>query len=211
MKPILLLSFAISIASNAAIISIPAANVTASSEIPPSFNRQDDFIVNGNGLSGGLHNITPDGGMWLSRGTGFGGDDLDPSVSFDLGAVYTINSFRVWNYNEAGNLSRRGVNGVSVEYGETLALGATVAGITNFTQAPGANGYAGELYNSFAPFDARYVKFDIDSNHGGDNNFYGLSEVQFDGVLAPTTVIPEPSSTALLGLGILSIAFLRRK
>ena len=35
----------------------------------------------------------------------------------------------------------------------------------------------------FPPFAARYIKFDIDSNHGGDNNFYGLSEVQFDGSL----------------------------
>ena len=77
--------------------------------------------------------------MWLSMGTCCGGtQDFDPWVLFDLGAVYTINSIHVWNYNEAtgGNLTERGVNEVAIEYGLTEALGSTVPGITNFTQAP---------------------------------------------------------------------------
>lgn len=193
-----------------AIIPIAPGNVTASSEIPPNFNRQDDFIVDGSGMTAGTHeNGPPDGTMWLSTGDAFGGQDLDPYVIFDLGDTYSITSFQVWNYNElagaSNDLTGRGVNAVSVQYGLTNTLGSTVPGITNFARADATDTYAGEVFNGFTPFNARYIKFDIDSNHGGDNNFYGLSEVQFTG-----TLVPEPTSLALLSLGGLLIARRRR-
>ncbi len=203
---------------SAAVINIPAGNVTASSEIGAPFNRQDDFIVDGSGLTGLQHNNTVEPNMWLSTGTSFGGIDPDPSMLFDLGAVYTINSFQVWNYNEVVpgsgiNLTNRGVNGVTVNFGATAALGSTVAGITNFAQADGTATYAGEVFDNtdFTPFNARFIQFDIASgvgvgNHGDGNTFYGLSEVQFDGVL-----VPEPGSAALLGLGAIALLFRRRK
>ena len=71
--------------AEAAIITIAPANVTASSEIGGTFNRLDDYIVNGNGLTGGQHTSAVEPNMWLSAGTGFGGIDADPSVTFDLG------------------------------------------------------------------------------------------------------------------------------
>ena len=193
----------------AALINIAPGNVTASTEIGGGFNRQDDFLVDGSGLTGGQHITAVEPNMWLSAGTAFGGDDPDPSVTFDLGAVYTISSFNVWNYNEAPpNLTARGVNGVTVEYGTTAGLGSAVPGITNFAQADGLDTYTGEDFSGFAPFDARYIKFDIDSNHGGDNNFYGLSEVQFDGELA---AVPEPATGTLAGLSVLAFALRRRR
>ena len=178
--------------SRADIITIPTTNVSSSSEIGGGFNRQDDFIVDGSGLSGGQHTPTVQPNMWLSTGTAFGGDDPDPWVIFDLGAVYTISSFHVWNYNESPpNLTARGVNAVSIEYGATSALGSVLPGVTNFAKADGSAAYAGERFDSFTPFAARFIKFDINSNHGGDNNFYGLSEVQFDGVLSNIEVSPD--------------------
>lgn len=193
--------------SNATVINIDPGNVTASSEIPPNFNRQDDFIVDGSGLGGGQHLTAVEPNMWLSTGTSFGGDDLDPSVIFNLGAEYTIESFHVWNYNEAPpNLTSRGVNGVTIQYGSTPALGSTLAEVTNFAQATGLDNYEGEDFSGFTPFNAQYIKFDINSNHGGDNNFYGLSEVQFDGVL-----VPEPGSLLLVSLGACSLLLRRRR
>ncbi len=193
--------------AEAAIITIAPGNVTASSQIGAPFDRQDDYLVDGSGLTGGQHTTAVQPNMWLSTGNGFGGIDPDPSVTFDLGAVYTISSFRVWNYNESPpNLTNRGVNGVSVLFGTTPALGSTVPGITNFAQADGLNTYAGQNFNAFAPFNARYIKFDINSNYGDTNTFYGLSEVQFDGVL-----VPEPGSLALLGLGSMGLLLRRRR
>ena len=174
-------------------ISIPAGRVSSSTEIGPPFDRIDDHIVDGSGLNGGQHGGTPDGLMWLSAGSGFGGVDSDPWVLFDLGAVYTITSFHVWNYNEAtgGNLTERGVKGVTVEYGTTAVLGSTLPGVTQFAKAPEpvTNSYAGEEFSGFPPFTARYIKFDIASginvgNWGDGNSFYGLSEVQFEGAVS---------------------------
>jgi len=198
--------------TEAAVITVAPGNVTASSEIGGTFDRLDDYIVNGNGLTGGQHTSAVEPNMWLSGGNGFGGIDPDPSVTFDLGAVYTISSFHVWNYNEAPPLLvNRGVKGVSVEFGTTAGLGSTVPGITEFAIADGLNTYAGEDFSSFTPFNARFIKFDIASginvgNWGDGSTFYGLSEVQFDGVL-----VPEPGSFALLGLGGLALVLRRRR
>ena len=193
------------------IIPIPVGNVSSSSEIGAPFNRIDDHLVNGSGLLGEGHDGTPDGTMWLSEGTCCGGaQDFDPWVQFDLVDVYFITSIRVWNYNEAtgGNLTERGVNALSVQYGITDGLGSAVPGITNFAQAPEpvTNAYSGEVFDGFAPFTARYIRFDIDSNHNGDNFFYGLSEVQFEGAL-----IPEPGSLVLLSLGAMSLLWRKRR
>ncbi len=178
--------------SRAEIITIPPANVTASSQIGAPFNRQDDFVVDGSGLTGGQHTSAVQPNMWLSTGNGFGGIDPDPSITFDLGAVYTISSFHVWNYNESPpNLTNRGVNSVTVQFGTTAALGSTVPGIANFAQANGLNTYAGENFSGFTPFSARFIKFDINSNHGDGNTFYGLSEVRFDGALSGIEVSPN--------------------
>ena len=162
------------------VIADPFAQVTSSTEISTCCADRDPAdLANGSGLVGGLHDVNP-GNMWLSNGSGFGGVDLDPWVLSDPGAEYTISSFHVWNYNEAGAFATRGVNSVSVEYGTTPALGSTVPGIANFASATGAGGDPGENFSGFAPFTARYIKIDINTNHGDGNVFYGLSEVQFE-------------------------------
>ena len=208
MKALLFLglaAFAPLLPASAAVISIPTGNVTSSSQLTQNpFNRRDDFLVNGSGLTGNQHGTAPDGNMWLSTGAAFGGVDPDPWVMFDLGATYTINSFHVWNYNEV-NLSARSVNSVTVRYGADTGVSSSVAGITGFAQATGLATYTGQAFNGFTPFEARYIKFDINTNHGGDNSFYGLSEVRFDGVL-----VPEPSSLLLAALGLLGMMSRRR-
>lgn len=194
--------------SMGAIINIVPSNVQASSQIGGTFNRQDDFLVDGSGLSGGQHTTAVQPNMWLSSGSGFGGIDANPNIVFDLGDVYRIDRIQVWNYNEAPpNLTGRGVNAVTVEYGLTNSFGSSVPGITNLAQASGLNTYAGEVFTGFTPFEARFVRFDIDSNHGDANTFYGLSEVQFDGTL----VIPEPGSLTLLSFVGLGLALRRRR
>ena len=57
-----------------------------------------------------------------------------------------------------------------------------------------------------SPVTAQYFSFQVTSSHttGGDN-YTGLSEVRFD------TAIPETSSAALLGLGLVGLISRRRR
>lgn len=172
--------------------------------------------------------------MWLSRGAGThsAGNVPDPHITgcvgcqnsddgmwghivFDLGGVYDISQFHVWNYNEGANATTlgRGANAVTVHVSESntlTGLSATGVGITTlssptaFAIASGVSGDAGTNYT--AAFRARYVRFDILSNHGGDDRFVGLSEVRFDG-----TFVPEPGTAALAVLGLLSVFGLTRR
>jgi hypothetical protein len=143
-------------------------------------SRTATNLVNGSGLSGGTHWISP-WDMWLSGGS------VPQSVVFDLGAVYNVTQLNVWNYNESAPWNNIGAKNVSVTYGTTvsgLTLGGstgTVGAITTFAQATGLANDTGEAFST--SFNARYVKFDISSNYG-----YawatGLSEVQFIGLAA---------------------------
>ena len=169
------------------------------------FNRLASYTVDSSGMTGltpgvmgGQHDNSPSGGMWMESG---GPDPTVADITYDLGGIFSLDSFQVWNYNEFG-LPNRGFQDVVVTYGETAALGSTLASVTTFAQATGANGFNGEVF-SFAPISARFFKIESTSNYG-DVNETGLSEIQFNSV-------PEPSSTALLGLGGLALILRRRK
>lgn len=206
----------------AAVVSFPAIaaadiitgeTATASSNIP-GFDRGQARAVDDSGLTPGgvgdgsaftpdqTHSSSPDGTMWLSTGSGFGGIDENPYYLVDLGAVYDVAAVRIFNYNEAA-LVTRGVNAARVFVSETAPPTTSATGGLPITIpiATGTNSYTGTLYDvsilTGAPtIRARYFLLDIDSNHGSSEGFYGLSELQFDG-----TIVPEPSALALLGLG----------
>lgn len=169
-------------------------------------DRKPAYMVDNSGLSSGADSslVTPDQThssgneleVWLSSGAGFGEVDTNPTVTIDLGAVYAVTALRVWNYNEAGFVSRGVQNTnflVSTNNSTYSSLGSHTLAI-----APGSNSYAGQFVdlaalNSGNPLTFRYFQFDIQSNYGDVNSFYGLSEVMFEG-----TLVPEPSSAILL-------------
>ena len=176
---------------------ITVAGVTASSEIAGG-GRPPARLIDGSGLTGTDHDLSTLN-QWLSSAGGnpaWGGNDADPWVIFDLGAIYIVDSMEVWNFSEATWSVARGVNGVSVEYGSTTATMATgvidgsstVPGITNLTIAPATSPTITGTTYALGGIKARYIKIDITpgsgiGNHGGDNNFYGMNEVQFDGTM----------------------------
>lgn len=195
-----------------------------SSELTTSFDRDAVHAVDGSGLTGLQHTSADDFFMWLNSGNGCCGDPADPTaagvgavITFDLGANYDLNSMRVWNYNESPvGFTARGANEVEILIDDEVAGTSFVSvGNINLSQAPGSNTYTGEVVDFVAEAinanNVRLLRFNITSNHGGDNEFIGLSEIQFDGVLTP--VVPEPAAIAmwtLVGL-VASGAYLIRR
>jgi hypothetical protein len=191
--------------------------ITASSDYYQADNpgmHMDTGVIDGNGLdvTGILHSkiTAAHTGQWFSASAVV----ADQWVQFDLGAVYDISSFEVWNEYE-GWTQDRGTDAVSITYG-TAITGAladgTIAPITNpgtlsitkFAQAPATNPYTGETFTE--AFTAQYIQFNIGTNHGATaTGLVGLAEVQFDG-----TLVPEPATMLLLGLGGLVLRRRRR-
>jgi len=160
-----------------------------------AFDRRGVHTVDGVGLSGAQHGTGPET-MWLTKGTyKTPNDPLPAHITYDLASNYDLDSFHVWNYNEAGNFAKRGANDVTISVASSEGGAFTSLGNFSFTKAPGAGGYTGEtidLSAYAAANDTRLIRFDITSNHGGDNSFAGLSEVQFDGTFAgPGIFVPN--------------------
>jgi len=154
----------------------------------------DDFGCAVPGASPGFHSNNPDGTSWSSAGIGYscGFEDDDPSpwIIFDLGGLCDLERVRVWNYNERGGYSKRGVKDleilVSADGNSYVSLGrfalarAPEAEDVDFSQSLSMEGKAEQV---------GYVKFQILTNHnradyqkgvpGPDWSMVGLSEVKF--------------------------------
>lgn len=170
-----------------------------------TFNRQAAFVLDGSGFETngpGTHATLPDGTMWLSNGTfstneDTGGPDpigLFPNsyIEFNLGANHDLASLMVWNYNEfTSGLSTQGANNVTISVASSVGGAFTSLGDFVFNQAPGnASVDFGQVIDlsGLGANNVRLIRFDITSNHGGDNNFVGLSEVRFEGVASSAPV-----------------------
>ena len=154
---------------------------TASTQYTPD-GRLAINAVNGAGLVGNAHGNAPNT-MWLNNGTFAAPNDLNPFIIFDLGVAQAVRSMKVWNYNEflpgRPDLLARGTSRADVLAGSaTNALSMLFPG-QMFTQAPGTQTDFSQTVD-LGNINARYVKFERLTNFpGGDNNFVGLSEVQF--------------------------------
>jgi hypothetical protein len=185
---------------------VPVA-VTATDTFSLFGQYKSENLINGSGLTGGLH----DGNfaaMWM---TNLGVNQA--SLTFDLGALYNLDGARIWNYN-FGN---------PAEFQSTI-----LRGVKDFRLSGSANGttftelLSGRLLagtgqplaaQSFAlAGTARFVRLDVLNNYGegtyAERDWSsGLSEVRFTGA-----AVPEPASWALMlgGFGLLGTALRRR-
>ena len=75
--------------------------------------------MDGSGLDGlGQHTNGPDGTMWdantFSPSLTTGSTDTNPTITFNLGSKYALDSFHVWNYNSLGGYIGRSSKDVDI-------------------------------------------------------------------------------------------------
>lgn len=143
--------------------------------VSSTFSSYDEVhLIDNSGLSGGLHD-TNYTNQWLADT-----DDVQPWLVFDLGTQYDLTSAIIWQYSYSGS-ENRGVNGLNI-YLSTDGANFTLATSTNLAIASGGDLPAQIVTFTEAP--ARYVRFEVASNHGSAT-YTGLAEVKFGGLPSP--------------------------
>jgi hypothetical protein len=160
---------------------------TASSEQPTSPAIR---TIDGSGLNDLDQHSTEATQMWMSAGT-------KPNwIQFEFDKVYKLHELQVWNSNQVIEAFMGfGAKSVTIE---TSADGTTwmpVSDVPEFSQAPGAPGYAANTTVSLGGTDAKFVKLTIDTNWGGVAPQTGLAEVQFSYVPVQARE-PQPTDAA---------------
>ena len=173
-------------------IEVAGVTAAASSQLTTGFNRAAAQTVNGSGLAAGQHGILPDGNMWLSNGVfSTPNDPLPADITWDLGANVDLTSLHVWNYNENAppDLTTRGSRTVEILTASAAGGPFTSRGTWTLIRASGRVSEPGQHIDLQVP-NVRAVKFNITTNHGGDNQFAGLSEVKFYKAGSPGPATP---------------------
>lgn len=189
----------------------PVTVLAVSSENIFGIDRDANRTIDGSGLTGtgspgSSHNIGETGLVWTSNGNIASPNDLAPQLTYDLGAIYQVTKIREWGYNDptvnvllGSTANLIGPNQVEI-FTSTDNTTYTSAGTVNFALAPGSAGYTGNEFPVSLPA-ARYVRLEIKSNHDGaifdgtganpgiadGRGLTGLSEVRFEGTLAPSS------------------------
>jgi hypothetical protein len=157
-----------------------------------------DNIINQSGLSVGYTSGVTDFDSYLathpvnvSVNAWAGVRGVLGEIVFDLGGIYTIDSFVLWTQSNSN-----AVNAFSILVDGNLAgsFNALVG------SAPSITAQAFDLKD----LTGQFITLQVSSNHGGLN--VNIGEVAFE-----TTSVPEPAILALLGLGLAGIGFSRKK
>lgn len=169
--------------SNSKWVVIRPVSAIGSSEYTPD-GRTAIKAANGTGLSSDVTtgaippttwptHDTAVGGTWLSNGT------QTCDITFDLGDTYTdITGFHLWNYNEGGVWSGRGIKNFTIKTDADNYTANQPLTVAQFTKGTGAAGDPGQDYTFVTPISARYVKITNTANWGQDN-YTGISEIRF--------------------------------
>jgi hypothetical protein len=192
-----------------------------SSQLTQNFNRAAAYTVTAPGLNvdlsvPGSYSTTPDGNMWLNTGIGGNGgfsntgtmanpnEDTAPQITWNLGGNDFVSTMRIWNYNESGNFSLRGIDTADV-YVSSDGTNYTFLESIQLNRAPGTETVD---FSQLVPVGTttHYIRFEnITDFPDADSNFVGLSAIEFN-------TAPEPSSLiAILGLGGMGLLLVARR
>ena len=131
------------------------------------------------------YNMSYSSGQWCTQANNTPYNGTTPVMLCDLGAVQTINSIKLDKYSAAGN----NVKAMTLEFYDSPALSGTPV----YTQTFSNISIDGATLNLTTPTNARFVKFTMTENHGGDR--YGIGNITFD---VSSTVTPT-SGTCTVG------------
>jgi hypothetical protein len=150
-------------------------------------------VVGNAGLYGDIHTYIRGGDMWLTASNLANASGTNAYITFDLGAVHTLDAMKVWNYNGHASSSptsalatNLGVQLANISYStDGLAFTTNLTGQV-FNPAPG-NFSAFAQSIPLGGISARYVRIDVLTNWATANSQVGLSKVRFiDDSVAPT-------------------------
>jgi hypothetical protein len=166
-------------------------NITVTASSTGQAEMGPENTINGSGLDDNDLHSTDETDMWLS--------DMEPLggwIQYEFESVCKMVEMWVWNSNQTVEpLVGFGFKDVTVEYSTNGTDWTTLAGVTQFAQAPGTPGYEHNITVDFGSAAAKYVKITAASNWGGILPQYGLSEVRF--VQIPVSArVPNPDSGA---------------
>ena len=199
-------------------LALAASSATAAVIITPLTASASDSIdgtrvlqntVDGSGLIGAgslltqLHQDTGEGGSstyWLTN--------INPvslTLTFDLNGTRTVDTVHLWNYSATNTAFNRGLSSFDVSFstdgGNNYVSTINVAGFASAGAAGVDTPSQTKLFT--AVNGVTHIQLTNLVNHGGDR--FGLGEIRFG------DSVPEPTTTALLGLGGLALILRRRK
>ena len=158
-------------------ITVPSESITATASSQAG-DQGPEQTINGSGLDANDLHSTDTTAMWLTAM----GETGQAWIQYEFDQPYKLYQMLVWNYNGESILSLFGIMDVTVEYSMDEITWTQVDSVSQFTQAPGTDGYASNTTVSFDGVAAKYVRILPTSIWGSDifgNTQFGLSEVQF--------------------------------
>ena len=155
----------------------PIANVSATassvSSISPDMVAAN--LVNGSGLTDGLHDNNPSN-MWQSDENA----SLPATLSFEFDRVYKLQTMNVWNSNTAQETAfGLGAKDVTIEIADSNEGPWTKLADVALSKASGMSGIAPTDMVDMQGVMASNVRVTIHSNQNGFVPYVGLAEVQF--------------------------------
>ncbi|MFT6793062.1 MAG: hypothetical protein ACJAR1_001052 [Rubritalea sp.] len=198
---------------NAAVVITPTGVTTTGTAIDG--NRTMAKTIDGSGMSGvgdiltQTHAIASGSDYYLSN-TG-ASNITDVQYDFDLNGVGNVGSFNVgtvylWNYAASNGTEGRGIGETDIFF--STDNGATYSSTpVNVIFAAAANNtpIAAQTISFAAVSGVTDIRFVSDNISGAASNRSAIMEIRFG------EAVPEPSTTALLGLGGLALILRRRR
>ncbi len=163
-----------------------------------------DFSVD-NLMDEGLSSTSDTISTALGANTAYASNFTFPaSILFEFSVGQTLSELHIWNYAFKGGVETGGINAFTLDFfdgagGTGSAIGAQVSDTTPIAALPTISVDTTTFSDRVG---VRSVLLTMNTSQGG--TFVGAREIAFNAV-------PEPSSTALLGLGGLALILRRRK